>query len=802
MDDKILPIIKGKGLSQLSRLEAVLRVKPAVFFGSILFLSLLTAFIVTPRLDISEESYVYGDICFRDIKAPKNLVIVDHIATEQKRDEAANAVKPMFDYNSEASKVMVNKVKTAFSLLKDQVVAESTKTTNVSSVAKSYSQFNKILGTQIPSTIIKRLAGIFFSQNADYFPLFWHQLEGHMAGMIVQDAVKLQMKQYEEIVIRRVSNQKNIAEETLSDFGEIKTVKEVQEELFAALLAKDEAQKFDRREKIALRALVDLMINSNLVYNSIDTNLRRKEAGSQVKVLKFNIKKGEMIVRDGERITDRIQQTLKQINQAAEQTSGVFVFAGVAFFLFLVLGTILAYSQSQLTRFRIQNRDLVFLTSVLLLSTLLFSFWKYVAIIIFDKVQIIPLEAYFYLLPCAFGTMLVRTVLNPTISLVFSLLGGLLLGLIMDNSFYFTFYSFAGCLVGASGVAKSLKRSTLIIAGIKVGVCNVFFVVAITLITNSTKLFDFSFIFILSSSFLGGVLGGVLLTGLIPIFESVFGYVTDFQLMELSNMNHPIMKELIIHAPGTYAHSIMVGSLVEAAAEDIGANPLLCRVASYYHDIGKIKKPQYFVENQVGSNKHDKLSPRLSALIIIAHVKDGMEIAKTIGLPKPIRDIIPQHHGTSRIDYFYNKALLRAEEGEILNDSEFRYPGPKPQTREAGLVYLADMVQAASQSIAEKSPARLQGLIQKIINKAFTSGQLEECSLTLRDLHVVAKAFHRTFGGIYHHRIDYPEKITKGGEQKKMANLVTQSYLAEGNKPGQKKEDLRRLGQEVEKHNG
>jgi len=357
-------------------------------------------------------------------------------------------------------------------------------------------------------------------------------------------------------------------------------------------------------------------------------------------------------------------------------------------------------------------------------------------------------------------------------------------------------------LIAASGVGKSIKRTTLILAGTKAGVVNIFYIIAVTLIQSPFEIFTLQFIFVLLAVFASGIIASIIVTGLTPIIELLFGYVTDFQLLELSNMNSPILKELIIHAPGTYAHSIMVGSLVEAAAEDIGANPLLCRVGSYYHDIGKIQKPLYFIENQMGSNKHDKLTPRLSSLIITSHVKEGVEIAKKIGLPKPIIEIIKQHHGTSLIDYFFSKAESKKDTEKEINESDFRYPGPKPQTREAGLVHLGDMVQAASQSITDKSPARLQGLIQKVINKSFTSGQLDECDLTLRDLHKVAKAFYRIFAGIYHYRIDYPESITKSSDQKKMLNLSTNAMLSSDsspNKTGKNKEDLKRLGQNVEK---
>jgi putative nucleotidyltransferase with HDIG domain len=218
----------------------------------------------------------------------------------------------------------------------------------------------------------------------------------------------------------------------------------------------------------------------------------------------------------------------------------------------------------------------------------------------------------------------------------------------------------------------------------------------------------------------------------------------------------------MVRAPGTYHHSVVVGNLVEAAAEAINANPLLARVAAYYHDIGKIAKAQYFIENQSGGeNRHDRLSPNMSALVLISHVKDGVELARQHRLGQPIADIIRQSHGTALIKYFYHKAVEQARPGQTIDEYEFRYPGPKPQTREAGLVLLADAVEAASRTLADSSPARIQGLVQKIINNIFIDGQLDECELTLKNLHEIAWSFNQILAGIHHQRIDYPQPAYK-----------------------------------------
>jgi cyclic-di-AMP phosphodiesterase PgpH len=268
-------------------------------------------------------------------------------------------------------------------------------------------------------------------------------------------------------------------------------------------------------------------------------------------------------------------------------------------------------------------------------------------------------------------------------------------------------------------------------------------------------------------AFMGGFASGIVTLGVAPLVEMAFGYTTDITLLELANLDRPILRRLMLEAPGTYHHSVIVGSLVEAAATEIGANPLLAKVCGYYHDIGKVKKPLYFIENQTdGRNRHDKLAPSMSSLILIAHVKDGVDIAQKQRLGQIIIDTIQQHHGTSLIHYFYEKAKQLKGDSAVKID-DYRYPGPKPQTKEVGLVMLADVVEAASRTLENPTPARIQGLVQILINKAFSDGQLDSCELTLKDLHSIAKSFNKILNGIHHHRIEYAESGAREGAKAK-----------------------------------
>jgi putative nucleotidyltransferase with HDIG domain len=241
--------------------------------------------------------------------------------------------------------------------------------------------------------------------------------------------------------------------------------------------------------------------------------------------------------------------------------------------------------------------------------------------------------------------------------------------------------------------------------------------------------------------------------------ERLFDVTTNMTLIELSDMNHPVLKRLSIEAAGTYNHSVLVGNLAESAAERIGAHSLLARVASYYHDIGKIEKADYFVENALGldKNRHNKLAPSMSALIILSHVKEGLELARSYRLPQVIQDVIVQHHGTSWVSFFYEKALEQDPHKQV-QEQDFRYPGPPPQTRETAIIMLADSVEAASRSVGTSSPKLLRELVKKIIRNKFMDGQLDQCNLTLRDLDGIVEGFMPVLQGMFHSRVKYPQQ--------------------------------------------
>jgi hypothetical protein len=382
--------------------------------------------------------------------------------------------------------------------------------------------------------------------------------------------------------------------------------------------------------------------------------------------------------------------------------------------------------------------------------------------------------SYYFIPVAAIGMLTVVLFENLELGLVMIISSSLLSGLIAKNNFSLGLILFIGGIVGILSIWRARRRSKIIWAGLYIGIVQLF---CILLISFQNSLFKFNDIFrtyaapIISS----GIVASFIVIGSLPIFEYLFKVVTNISLLELSDFNHPLLRKMILEAPGTYQHSLLVGNLAEAAAEVIGANSLLARVGAYYHDIGKIEKAEYFSENQMHiRSKHDKLQPSMSRLIITSHIKEGVELAQRYKLNPVIIEFIQQHHGTSMIYYFYRRAMEDAELDEKVQEEGFRYPGPKPQRKEIAIVLLADAVEAACRSLLEPTHERIKELVRKIINNKFIDGQLDECDLTLRDIEMISSVFSRILSAIYHSRVRYPEEnngVKHSKSSKKIFNI-------------------------------
>ncbi|HBG46382.1 MAG TPA: hypothetical protein DDW94_05260 [Deltaproteobacteria bacterium] len=498
------------------------------------------------------------------------------------------------------------------------------------------------------------------------------------------------------------------------------------------------------------------------------------------------VRKGEIVVREGQVVTASEIRKLKAIESSVRRERSSLPALGFFALTAALISASYYFSKRNIRKFSSSPKDLLLMGTVLAGVLVLLNLSDTAALVMTD---LFPgsSSVYRYIVPVAVGPMLVRLLLNSETAFVFAAVSSVIAGYFVGGLDMAAF-ALAGGMAGAAGVRHCTHRSIVIKAGLLLGAVNA----AVLLCVFSLKgtLLDSAFQ-LAATGVLNGVIASILAIGLAPVLEVLFQYTTDIRLLELSRMEHPLLKELAIKAPGTYHHSLVIGTLAEAAAESINANPLLARVGAYYHDIGKVRMPQYFIENTSGENRHDKLSPSMSSLILSSHVKEGVELARRYRLGSEITDIVGHHHGTALITYFYRKA--KAEEGELeVREGDYRYPGPKPQTKEAGIVMLADAIEAASKTLPDPTPDRVQWLTQKIVNKIFSDGQLDECELTLKDLHAITRSFNRVFAGMYHQRIEYPETVD-----------ILKEKDFEGPGPGKKGSDsdkkdgrgrLRRLG--------
>lgn len=417
--------------------------------------------------------------------------------------------------------------------------------------------------------------------------------------------------------------------------------------------------------------------------------------------------------------------------------------------LFILYRDILRYKPQYMKNYTM----LVLLGSMIICTLFSGRVFHYMLLNLSKGLGSLSIEGAVFGMPIPAGAMLIALLFDFHTAIVFSFIVSILSGLWLNDAVYPVF-AYVGSLTAAFSVIRCKKRSAILKGGLYVGGANI--ITAVILLLFQGQLFTEKAVSTLLFATSAGISVTAIVSLMLPVLEYVFNVTTDISLLELLDLNQPLMKSLMINAPGTYHHSVIVGNLVESAAEAVGVNPLLARVSAYYHDIGKIKMPEYFVENYTTSmSKHDKLTPHMSSMIITSHVKEGVELARQHKLPESIVDIIQQHHGNGLITYFYHKAKDQ-HPADIPLEDDYKYPGPKPRTRVAALVMMADAVEASSRVLTDPTPARIAALVDRIINHIFLEGQLDECELTLKDISEIKTHFSYILTGILHKRVDYP----------------------------------------------
>lgn len=498
---------------------------------------------------------------------------------------------------------------------------------------------------------------------------------------------------------------------------------------------KEKSQKQYDKLSTLEKGIADIFTSPNYVYDELKTKKNIQEKVSQINDQYIEIKAGTLIGKTGEILNERRIKILEACGVFSYKKSFALIFANVIYLgIVSSLFYILFFNNY---RKKILNKN-YYRSSLLIVAGTLLAFRVFNN----DLMYLIPADTAFFLLILLVGK-------NYATSL-FSFMLFFLMPILNYDLKFFTMY-FIAIAFAAQIVSKITTRSGIIAAGVQLSVLKV---VIYLLFSYFSEIESFTTAITSGSILLSGLISGMLTIAFLPYFEKTFNILTMFKLLELGDLSHPLLKKISVEAPGTFQHSVMVATLSENAATSIGANAVFCRVASYYHDLGKTKRPKFYVENQQnGENPHNKISPFMSTLIITSHTKDGAEMAKEYQIPKEIRDIMYEHQGTTFLAYFYNAAK---KIDPNVEKEEFRYSGPKPKTKESAIIMLADSIEAAIRSLDEKSPMAMENMIRKIINGKIEDNQLSEANLTFKEIEIIIKTFVKTLVSIHHVRIKYP----------------------------------------------
>lgn len=652
-----------------------------------------------------------GDVADRDVLAPRAIEYESPTETERRQAEARLQVPPQYDYSPDEGQSSADRQLAAFEGLVAPVDAAFT------AVLDDAAQ-RVALASALPGLSPDRLATL-QDMSVDQ----WMALRAEMANVL------------------RSTQQAEVRDSQL--------------EAVRASIGGRLAESFTPAERQLAAAILGPLVVPNSTYDPVLTQQVKDAAAAAITPVRYTIQKGEIVVQQGQRIDEPLQERLALLG-LLDPAPDVAKLAGWLLLAVLLVALLLGWVWRFRTQLWHRNSALLLMGLVLLVSALLMR-------VTADR-SVLP-----YLMPTAAAALLLAVLLDAGVGLVMlallSVLAGAVTGLVELGA-----YVFLGGLVGLIVIRRGERVTQYLQAGIAMAVVNVSVVVTFTLLGDGDAA---GLVQLLFASVAAAAGAAILAAGSFAVLGSLFGITTSYQLMELANPSQPLLRRLLLETPGTYHHSLMVGNLAERAAETVGADPLIVRVAAYYHDIGKLADPSAFIENQTSgqANPHDDLAPERSAAILAAHVANGIDIAYQYRLPKPVISFIPQHHGTGRMGYFYNKAREEAvamagvapgsaaaeAAAETVDEARFRHRGPKPQTREAAILMLSDSVEAAVRSLSSHDEAAIRAMVGRIISERLEDGQFDECDLTLRDLDRIRESFVTQLLGMYHRRIEYPQ---------------------------------------------
>ncbi len=722
--------------------------------------SLCFSFLLFAKFDY-QNNVNEGDIATVDIKSPMNFTMVDVLTTDSKKEIARKNVLSVFKYIPLDVDMQLDQIYTTF--LKFRRLSLSVK--NKALLNKE--DFEKSLGQKISDRTFEWLLESRFSPDVDST---LRAVIENWSSQFLADSPERHILPNQRFVTL-LNTYKDRMDETKIPVDSMKDIYR------RSVLKEDVPMRLNNLSKINQKKVLDLafdLLRPNVVYDGELTEKRRKVAVDEILPATISIKKNQTIITSGSIVSLADVKIVNHIRKIQYESKRGFVPVTVAF-LFLLFIVIAA---NLIGAFKAIERNLDYRTNILFLVAIIcLAFWK-IFLFVFEASlaekfgnypQEVLLLASPFVAPIIISGLITR---SPYLLFMFTMFTSVAFAFLNDQDFPTFVIISVSSFAAIRTIYNCEKRNDVYISASYSGA--VAFVASIIfLFVNEPEALTSveSWLLLFGASFVGSALSSVLTFILVPIIESAFEFSTDLKLLDLASMNHPIIREMMVKAPGTYHHSMVVGSMCEAAAREVGADALMNKVMGYFHDIGKLEHPTYFIENQrQGENPHDHISPNLSKTIIMAHVKDGVEMAIKAKLGQEIIDGIKQHHGTTLVSYFYNRAKKLAENPDDVKEEQFRYAGPKPQFKESAILMLADSIEAAARSMEDPNPPKLGHLVENMIEKKIMDSQLDECDLNFVELTMIKKSFYRTILGVYHHRVDYKEADTQKKVIDKSAN--------------------------------
>jgi cyclic-di-AMP phosphodiesterase PgpH len=721
------------------------------FWIGFVVLSLLTTILLqNPFRQTVSESYKEGEILRQSIISPADISVVNAQETEGLQQAAREAVRPIFTFEPNRGEQAVQNFRASWEKLqRHNSDSNSNARTNVKAEEKIEKHWTGAGGAEVGKILASRA---FTTTELDTIN---RALRESAEGSIYNDADRQYFQSEITLIDRQRPNQQSVAslpESSMTPLSAARTKLKVR---------LSEIRTLSDKEEIAFTTALEPLIQPSVVFDNNATSSAREAAAGSIQPISITLKRGQIVARGGDTVSTTILSQIAAIQSYSSTTRQFNRFFGllalitalywVAWKYIEQRGVVARLTLSPETTFALFGFVIVIQTFLLSAFFLLADYTAAQNI----RPPFIDSSLWAFATPFAFTSLTLTLLADRRTAMVAGLFASLLAGILAPKGIEFIIYATISSAIAVYGIGTYRSRQSVTTAGIMVGVFNILTAVALIAYTQQPFILN-TILLAIGCGLVGGLITSAVTAVFLPICESIFGILTDVKLLELSNADLPVLGQLALRAPGTNQHSHAVGQLSEEACRAVGANGLLTRIGALYHDIGKLAAPEHFVENQTNKNPHDRLKPVQSAKIIISHVTYGIKLGKEIGLPQRIIDFISQHHGTRTLHFFLRKAQAEAREDVEIDEQDFRYPGPKPQFKEAAIMMIADSCEAAARALQEPTPENIRYIVTKIIDAILSDDQLDECDLTLRELTLIRESMIKSLTAIYHSRIDYP----------------------------------------------